>query len=137
MWRYFDFRITLIILVVLVIVGCSEKAQVLVPQSKSSSFSDKLERDSLTAAMPYTSIRFDLPENAYVSLKIYNSRRRQVANLIDNEYFGQPGYYQVGFNASNLGSGTYYYHLVAGRTIRDREVSDIMYQSMKKMLLVK
>jgi hypothetical protein len=69
-------------------------------------------------------IRYELPERADVSLKVYDILGREVATLV-NASQGQ-GSYQVPFNASNLSSGVYFYRLKAGS-----------FMQTKKMLLVK
>jgi len=73
---------------------------------------------------PITMIRYELPERADVSLKVYDILGREVATLV-NATQGQ-GSYQVPFNASTLSSGVYFYRLKAGS-----------FMQTKKMLLVK
>jgi hypothetical protein len=73
---------------------------------------------------PITMIRYELPERADVTLKVYDILGREVATLV-NARQGQ-GAYQVPFNASNLASGVYFYRLRAGS-----------FMQTKKMLLVK
>lgn len=73
---------------------------------------------------PITMIRYELPERADVTLKVYDILGREVATLV-NAGQGQ-GAYQVPFNASNLASGVYFYRLKAGS-----------FMQTKKMLLVK
>ncbi len=73
---------------------------------------------------PITMIRYELPERADVTLKVYDVLGREVATLV-NAAQGQ-GSYQVPFNASNLASGIYFYRLKAGS-----------FMQTKKMLLVK
>ncbi|MFQ3597392.1 MAG: T9SS type A sorting domain-containing protein [Chloroherpetonaceae bacterium] len=73
---------------------------------------------------PITMIRYELPERADVTLKVYDVLGREVATLV-NAAQGQ-GSYQVPFNASNLASGVYFYRLKAGS-----------FMQTKKMLLVK
>jgi len=58
---------------------------------------------------PETSISFNLPENSNVSLKVYTSSGREVAELAQG--FIQAGYHEFGFNASNLSSGVYFVNL--------------------------
>jgi hypothetical protein len=73
---------------------------------------------------PTTNIRFDVSKQSPVTLKIYNVVGQLVATLINNEIF-DAGTYTVRWNAADLASGMYIYHLEAeGRT-----------SSMKMMLL--
>ena len=45
----------------------------------------------------------------FVSLKVYNTSGKEVANLVNETR--SAGYYSVSFNASALSSGIYYYRL--------------------------
>ncbi|MBK7378649.1 MAG: T9SS type A sorting domain-containing protein [Ignavibacteriales bacterium] len=73
---------------------------------------------------PNTSISYSIPENAFVTLKIYDVLGNEVEELINEQK--EPGNYQIDFNASELSSGIYYYTLTAGN-----------FTSTKKMILVK
>ncbi len=73
---------------------------------------------------PSTTIKFSLPSEANVSLKVYDIIGNEVAVLVD-ENMGI-GFYEVNFNATNLASGIYFYRLNAGE-----------YSSLKKMILIK
>ncbi len=61
---------------------------------------------------PMTKIRFSLPENTLVSLKVYDLQGRTVAVLADG--LRDAGAHEVTFDASNLTSGVYFYRLQAG-----------------------
>ncbi|MEZ4822815.1 MAG: T9SS type A sorting domain-containing protein, partial [Ignavibacteria bacterium] len=58
---------------------------------------------------PTTSIDFNMPNDGFVSLKIYNTSGKEVATLVNETR--SAGYYTVNFNAANLSSGVYYYRL--------------------------
>ncbi|MBK7378335.1 MAG: T9SS type A sorting domain-containing protein [Ignavibacteriales bacterium] len=73
---------------------------------------------------PNTSISYSIPENAFVTLKIYDVLGNEVEELINEQK--EPGNYQIDFNASELSSGIYYYTLTAGN-----------FTSTKKMSLIK
>jgi|GEM_PF-6883381 len=73
---------------------------------------------------PTTQISYQLPENSFVNLVVYNVIGQKVAELVNQEQTS--GKYTVKFDASNLPSGVYIYKLQAG------EFSDV-----KKMLLTK
>jgi len=81
---------------------------------------------------PTTTISFLLPEDAIVTLKVYNTLGQEVATLIDNEVM-DIGEQRVQFNAGNLASGVYFYRLKAA-SIADPGKSFIQ---TKKMLLMK
>lgn len=74
---------------------------------------------------PVTSIRFDIPTATSVTLKVYNILGQEVAALLDGE-FKESGSYEVRFDALQLASGVYVYHLQAGS-----------FAGTKKMLLTK
>ncbi len=73
---------------------------------------------------PSTTIRFDLPKDAFAELIVFDIAGREVAKLINGKY--EAGYYEIEFDASSLASGIYFYKLTAGKN------SDI-----KRMVLVK
>lgn len=73
---------------------------------------------------PTTVIKYDLPENCYVTLKIYDVLGREVAKLVDE--YQEAGYKSVEFDVLNLTSGVYFYKLYAGN-----------YTSTKKMLFIR
>ena len=58
---------------------------------------------------PSTAIRFALPEATHVSLVIYDTLGRQVAELVNEQM--DKGYHQVQWNANGLPSGTYAYQI--------------------------
>ncbi|MBS1516891.1 MAG: T9SS type A sorting domain-containing protein [Bacteroidetes bacterium] len=58
---------------------------------------------------PETKISYQIPRDAYVSLKVYNNSGKEVATLVNNSV--SAGYYTVNFNAANLSSGIYFYKL--------------------------
>ncbi len=66
---------------------------------------------------PTTTIRYQLPEAAFVNLKIYNLLGEKVATLVSGEQSG--GNYEVEWNGRNdfgtkLSSGIYFYRIDAG-----------------------
>jgi hypothetical protein len=69
---------------------------------------------------PTTSIQFRIPENSFVSLKIYNVLGKEIATLLNEEK--NTGTYEVNFNATNLSSGIYFYKLEAGNFVETRKM---------------
>lgn len=73
---------------------------------------------------PGTRIGFRLPEEAWVTLTIYNLRGSEVDRLVGERL--PAGAYHIWWNASHLPSGMYIYRMVAGR-----------FTSAQRMLLIK
>ena len=73
---------------------------------------------------PTTTIRFSIPKDGLVSLKVYNILGAEVQSLMDE--IKPAGSYNIVFNASNLASGIYLYKLITPNFIET-----------KKMLLIK
>ncbi len=61
---------------------------------------------------PSTTIKYDLPEQSEVSLRVYDVLGREVATLVNSKQ--QAGSYEYNFDANNLSSGMYIYEIVAG-----------------------
>ena len=73
---------------------------------------------------PSTTIKYQLKEPGFVTLKVYDILGKEVAALV-NENKGA-GYYSVHFDASKLSSGLYIYRLRVNNFVES-----------KKMLLTK
>ena len=61
---------------------------------------------------PGTTISFNLLSKSYVSLKVFDVLGREVATIVSEEM--PTGSYSRKWNASNMSSGIYFYHLQAG-----------------------
>jgi len=73
---------------------------------------------------PTTSIKYSLPEQEFVSLKIFDILGNEVATLVNESK--PAGNYEVQFDANNLSSGVYFYQLRAGN-----------FTETKKLILMK
>jgi photosystem II stability/assembly factor-like uncharacterized protein len=73
---------------------------------------------------PVTNIRFDIMKAGKVRLSVYDMTGKEVS-VLTNEVL-KPGSYEVGFDASHLSSGVYYYRIEAGEFV-----------SVKRMVLLK
>jgi len=58
-----------------------------------------------------TTIRYSVPEEGIVILKVYNITGNEVATLVSENK--QAGNYEVTFDATNLSSGVYFYRIQA------------------------
>ena len=74
---------------------------------------------------PSTKIKYSIPLEGNVTLKIYNILGEEIRTLINNE-LKSAGEYTIDFNASNLPTGIYLYRLQAGDFVQ-----------VKKMMLLK
>ena len=73
---------------------------------------------------PATTIKFALPKNDFISIKIYDVSGKLGKTLIDEQK--SAGYYSVNFDASLLSSGLYFY-----------SISSPSFTESKKMIVVK
>ena len=62
---------------------------------------------------PTTQIRFSLPEQSQVTLKVYNVLGKEIATLV-NDVKGA-GVHEISFDGSGLASGVYFYTLQTGK----------------------
>ena len=74
---------------------------------------------------PTTTIKFGLPSDINVDLRVYDILGQEVKVLMNNQLL-RAGVHVVNFNASQLASGTYIYRLRAGNNV-----------TIKKMMLLK
>ncbi|MFZ1320205.1 MAG: T9SS type A sorting domain-containing protein [Ignavibacteria bacterium] len=73
---------------------------------------------------PSTNIKFDLPKDVLVSIKIYDMLGREIRTLVND--FKTTGSYTISFNGADLSSGIYYYKIKAGD-----------FEQVRKMMLLK
>ncbi len=79
---------------------------------------------------PSTSISFDLPEDALVTLKVYDLLGREMVELMESQQY-EAGSHEIHFDAGNLASGMYFYRITA-QGVDGKSFSDV-----KKMLLLR
>ena len=73
---------------------------------------------------PSTTISFQLPEESFISLKVYDAIGTEVETIAEGEY--PAGVHEVIFSADNLSSGLYLYRIISGNN-----------ELTRKMLVVK
>ncbi len=73
---------------------------------------------------PATKIKYRVPAEEFVSLKVFDLLGREVASLVED--VKSAGTYEVSFNAAELSTGVYFYKLTAGS-----------FTETKKMMVVK
>jgi hypothetical protein len=69
---------------------------------------------------PYTIIKYEVPFEADVSLKIFDVLGREIANLVNEEK--PAGHYEINFFPGNLPSGTYFYQLKTQEFIQTKKM---------------
>jgi hypothetical protein len=73
---------------------------------------------------PVTNIKFDLRDNSFVNLIIYDAVGKEVQTLVNSRL--NAGQHSYIWNAENYSSGVYFYSISAGNSTE-----------MKKMLYIK
>jgi len=91
-------------------------------RSKPMSF--KLEQNYPNPFNPSTEISYNLPEQSFVTLKVYDVLGREIFTLVNEDK--PAGTYRINFDTIGLGSGVYFYQLKAEN-----------FMEKKKMILIK
>jgi hypothetical protein len=93
--------------------------------SKSqNSLTYKLDQNYPNPFNPATNINYEIPEKAFVSIKVFNLLGQEVATLINKEQ--NSGSYSLKFDGHNLPSGLYIY-----------QINTAKFNQTRKMLLIK
>jgi hypothetical protein len=73
---------------------------------------------------PVTAIRYSVPKSSEVRIEVFNIRGQKITTLVNTNK--PAGFYEVNFDATNLSSGYYFYHL------KTKEFSEV-----RKMVVTK
>ena len=73
---------------------------------------------------PVTSIKYELPDPSHVTIKVLNIAGQEVATLVNTDK--PAGYHTISWDATNVGSGVYFYTMKAGS-----------FKATQKMILTK
>jgi hypothetical protein len=79
-----------------------------------------LEQNYPNPFNPITQINYQLPVNARVLLKIYDTLGREVRTLVNERQ--NAGNHSVTLNGSNLPSGVYFYRLHTGGSVQTKKM---------------
>ncbi|MEO8665588.1 MAG: FG-GAP-like repeat-containing protein [Ignavibacteria bacterium] len=72
----------------------------------------KLHQNYPNPFNPSTKIRFDIPQNAYTKLSVFDISGKELSVLADETL--SAGSYEYTWNANNFSSGVYFYRLITG-----------------------
>jgi len=72
-----------------------------------------LEQNYPNPFNPTTTIKFSLPENEFVTLKVFDVMGNEITVLVNEEKTA--GSHSIKFNAVDIASGIYFYQLKAGK----------------------
>lgn len=89
----------------------------------------KLEQNYPNPFNPKTNIKFNIAENSFVTLKVFDITGREAANILNDNR--SEGIYNIDFDASGFASGIYIYRLEAVNKDGVRSVQS------RKMVLIK
>jgi Peptidase family C25/Propeptide_C25/Peptidase family C25, C terminal ig-like domain/Secretion system C-terminal sorting domain len=73
---------------------------------------------------PSTTIKFGVPKEVKVTLKVYDILGSEIATIVNQKL--EPGYYKYEWNGTQFASGVYFYRIEAGSFVK-----------IKKMVLIK
>jgi hypothetical protein len=79
-----------------------------------------LEQNYPNPFNPVTTIRYQIPELSFVTLKVYDVLGNEIITLVNEEI--AVGSYEVEFNAKGLTSGVYFYILKTGNYFQSRKM---------------
>jgi peptidoglycan-N-acetylglucosamine deacetylase len=79
-----------------------------------------LEQNYPNPFNPITTINYQIPEDSFVTLKVYDLLGREVYTIVNKQL--TPGKYSVQFDGSNLPSGFYLYQLKAAQYTSTRKI---------------
>ncbi len=69
---------------------------------------------------PTTTIKYSIPEQSIVKIKVFNTLGQEIAELVNQELHS--GNYEVTFDAANFTSGVYFYRIEAGNFVQTRKM---------------
>ena len=83
-----------------------------------------LEQNYPNPFNPISKIKYDLPRNDFVTLKVYDAIGKELVTLVNSQQTA--GHHEINFDGSNLSSGIYFYRIQTGN-----------FMQTKKMILLK
>jgi hypothetical protein len=69
---------------------------------------------------PILTIRYQVPQNTHVIMRVYNTVGRQVATLVNDQQ--GPGAYEAKLDGTGLASGMYFYRIEAAGFVLTKKI---------------
>jgi ligand-binding sensor domain-containing protein len=79
-----------------------------------------LEQNYPNPFNPITKIKYSIPSQTFVTIKIYDLLGKELESLVNEEK--PAGSYELNFNAENLSSGVYFYRLITNKFIETKKL---------------
>jgi hypothetical protein len=79
-----------------------------------------LEQNYPNPFNPTTTIKYQIPERSFVTIKVYDVLGNEIETLVNEEK--PAGSYEIEFNGTGLPSGTYFYQLQAGSFVETKKM---------------
>lgn len=89
-------------------------------ETKIKEFVYELEQNYPNPFNPVTTINYQIPNDGFVTLKVYDILGKEIANLVNHNK--EAGYYTVEFDASQLSSGIYIYKIQVGDFVNSKKM---------------
>ena len=80
----------------------------------------KLNQNYPNPFNPTTTIKYDIPERSFVTIKVYDVLGNEIATLINEEK--PAGSYEFEFDSNGLTSGVYFYTLSTGNFLATKKM---------------
>jgi hypothetical protein len=80
-----------------------------------------LEQNYPNPFNPSTSIKYQMPENGFVTIKVYDMLGNEVATLVNE--IQEAGNHSVEFDAATVSSGIYFYIMQAGNFTQTKKMT--------------
>ena len=105
---------------VITCVGCNHEITTVITNQDADNEDYQLFQNYPNPFNPSTKIKYSVPESGFVKLSVYNLVGEEVSVLVNEKV--DAGIYEVTFSAANLPSGTYFYRLQAGNTVKLKKI---------------
>ncbi len=83
-------------------------------------FSYSLEQNYPNPFNPSTTIEYSIPQNGFVTIKVFNVLGKEVATLVNEQVMA--GKHKIDFDATGLNSGVYFYKIESGNFVETKKM---------------